>query len=413
MDFFAVPLAGEPDEGAGLVDDIDGLVRQEAVVEVLGRQLAGGLQGGVHVDDAVVLFVARAQALEDLDALVDGGLGELDFLEAPGQGTVFFKMVLVLFVGGGADAADLAAGQNGLEDVGGIHGAAGGGAGAHYGVDLVDEQDHVVALLQFLDDTLEALLEVPPELGSGQHARQVQRVDLHFAQDVRHVAVEDFLHQALGHGGFAHPRVAHEHRVVLAPPAKHLHGALHFGFAADERVQLALGGQRHHVHGVLFQGVGLFLFGLAVLVGARKTAGIAVHGVRGHFVGDVVEHVQARNTLLGEEKGGVGIFFHENGGQDIAHRHLGFFSRPHVIHGPLDHPLKADGLLQDILVPVGDDFHFFPEKIFEAGLELFDVAAAPGFDDFQTIAVVQYGIQDMFDAHIFMAAALGLPHGES
>ena len=60
----------EPDAGAGLVDDVDGLVRQAAAADVAVGQLDGRVQGLVRDLHAVVRLVAVAQALEDLDRLV-------------------------------------------------------------------------------------------------------------------------------------------------------------------------------------------------------------------------------------------------------------------------------------------------------------------------------------------------------
>jgi len=54
-----------------------------AVIDVLGRQFGRGLQGTEGVFDAVVLLEARLQALQDLDRLLDRGLGHIDLLEAP------------------------------------------------------------------------------------------------------------------------------------------------------------------------------------------------------------------------------------------------------------------------------------------------------------------------------------------
>jgi hypothetical protein len=46
--------------------------------------------------------------------------------------------------------------------------------------------------------------------------------------------VDDLLGQALGDGGLAHAGLAHEQRVVLAPPAEDLDGALDLGGAPDQ-----------------------------------------------------------------------------------------------------------------------------------------------------------------------------------
>ena len=62
--------------------------------------------------------------------------------------------------GGRADAAQLALSEHRLEEIRGVHGAAGCGAGADHGVDLVDEQDGVGLLLELRDHALEPLLEV-------------------------------------------------------------------------------------------------------------------------------------------------------------------------------------------------------------------------------------------------------------
>lgn len=67
----------QADTGAGLVDEIDGLVRQEPVGDVLVGVLDSGLDGLVGVRELVVRLVALAEALENLDSLVDGGLRDL------------------------------------------------------------------------------------------------------------------------------------------------------------------------------------------------------------------------------------------------------------------------------------------------------------------------------------------------
>ncbi len=97
--------------GPGLVDHVDRLVGQVAVVDVLGRQLGRGLQRAERVLDAVVLLEARLQALEDFDRLLDRGLDDVDLLEAPRQRGVLLEDAAVLGEGGRADALHRAVGQ--------------------------------------------------------------------------------------------------------------------------------------------------------------------------------------------------------------------------------------------------------------------------------------------------------------
>ena len=54
------------------------------------------------------------------------GLGAEHGLEAPLEGGVLLDVLAVLVEGRGADAAQLAAGEGGLEEVGGVHRALGG-----------------------------------------------------------------------------------------------------------------------------------------------------------------------------------------------------------------------------------------------------------------------------------------------
>ena len=68
-----------------------------------------------------------------------------------------------------------------------VHGAL-GRAGAHDGVQLVDEQDDVAALLHLIQGVLDALLELAAALCSGHHAAQVQRQDALVEQLLGHIA---------------------------------------------------------------------------------------------------------------------------------------------------------------------------------------------------------------------------------
>ena len=74
----------------------------------------------------MVVLVARAQALEDFDGIVDGRRLDLDGLKTALEGGVFFDVFAVLVQGCGAYALQLTTAQGRLDDVGGVHGALGG-----------------------------------------------------------------------------------------------------------------------------------------------------------------------------------------------------------------------------------------------------------------------------------------------
>ena len=124
----------------------------------------------------------------------------------------------------------------------GVHRAF-GGAGADDGVQFVNEKNDVLGAADFVHHGLDALLELAAVFRAGDHQREVERDDAFVAQHFRHVALGDFLRQALDDGGLAHAGFAEQHGIVLRAAAENLDDALDFVLAADDRVQFALAGE--------------------------------------------------------------------------------------------------------------------------------------------------------------------------
>ncbi len=194
-----------------------------------------------------------------------GRLVHLHGLETAGQGSVLLQVLAVLVQGRGPDRLQLAPGQHGLEDGGGVDGTF-GRTGPDEGVQLVDEQDDVAPAPHLLNHLLQALLEVAPVTRTRYQSPQVQGVELLVPQGLGHVAGHDALAQALDDGRFAHARFADEDRVVLGPPGQYLHDPLDLAFAPDDGVELVLTGQLGQVAPELVQ------HGAA---GRRSGAGVA------------------------------------------------------------------------------------------------------------------------------------------
>ena len=104
-----------------------------------------------------------------------------------------------------------------------------------------------------VDDPLDPLLEITPVPGAGHHAGQLELHDPFAGQRLRDVVVHDALRQALDNRGLAHPRLADQDRVVLAPARQHLDGLLDLVVAADDRVDPALAGHGCKVAAELVQ----------------------------------------------------------------------------------------------------------------------------------------------------------------
>src|SRR5581483_9448846 len=164
-------------------------------------------------------------------------------LEAALQGGVLLDVLAVLVERGGADAVQLAAGQHRLEQVARVHGAL-GLAGADGRVQLVDEQDDAaLRLLHLLEHGLEALLELATVLGAGDQGAHVEGDDLLPLEALGDVTAVDAQGEALNDRGLADAGLTNQYGIILGTAAEHLDDAADLLVAADDRVELALGGE--------------------------------------------------------------------------------------------------------------------------------------------------------------------------
>ena len=239
--------------GGGLVDEVDGLVGQEPVGDIAVREDGGRDQRRVLDPDPVVLFVPLAQAAQDADRVRDGGLADVHRLEAALEGGVLLDVLAVLVEGRGADRVQLAARQHRLQHVRGVHRPL-GSPRADDRVQLVDEEDDATGRVgDLLEDRLEPFLELAAILRPGHERAEIERDDPLVLQVLRDVAAHDALGQPFDDRGLAHARLADEHGVVLGPPAEDLDHAPDLLVAADDRIELALSGQRREVAAVLLE----------------------------------------------------------------------------------------------------------------------------------------------------------------
>ncbi len=106
--------------GTGLIDQVDGLIRQVAVGDVTGRQVYGAGNSSIGDSDLVMLFVAVAQALENVDSHFLGRLRHLNGLEAALQCGILLNVLVILVHGGGANALNFTTGETRLQNVGSV-----------------------------------------------------------------------------------------------------------------------------------------------------------------------------------------------------------------------------------------------------------------------------------------------------
>ena len=244
--------AGNTQASAGLVHQVNSLIRKESVRDVAVGQLGGGLDRSVGNDDAVVGLVAIAQTLEDAHGLFDAGLVNLHRLETTFKSRILFDVLTVLVAGGCADSLQLAARKHGLEHLRGVNGTFRSTC-TDQGVDLVDEEDDVAASTNFLEDLLEALFEVTAVARASDQRAHIEAVDLLVLDGFGHVTGNDRLGKALNNGGLTNAWLTNQNRVVLRATRENLHDALHFSPAANHRIELVFAGSLGEVTTKLFE----------------------------------------------------------------------------------------------------------------------------------------------------------------
>ena len=201
---------------AGLVDQVDGLVGQEAVGDIplahLGRTTAHFVRNGYAVEALVV----RSDALQNFGGLCDRRLADIHRLEAALERGVLFDILAVLLEGGRADHLDVAARERGFENVRRVHRAF-RVARADDVMHLVDHEDDVAQALDLVDQALHAAFKLAAELRARDKRGQVEQVHLFIAHLKRDAPLVDADGETLGYGGLADARLADQAGVVLLP----------------------------------------------------------------------------------------------------------------------------------------------------------------------------------------------------
>ena len=245
-------------------------------------------------------LVAFLEPAQDGDRCLNAWLVDGDRLEAPLQCGVLLDVFAVLVERGRADTAEFAAGELGLEHVGGI-GCALGGPGTNQRVQLVDEQDDLpVTGGDLLDEGLEAILEFPAVLRAGDHCAQIHGDEGLVFERFGDVATDDTSGQPLGDRSLADARFADEHRVVFRATTEHLHHATDLVVSPDDRVNLPLTGECREVASVFFQ---CLKFILRVGIGDPLVATHLAKRIKQSLAPEIVrlENAAKRIAALGQQ----------------------------------------------------------------------------------------------------------------
>src|SRR4051812_13594894 len=361
---------------ARLVDEVDGLVGQEAVVDVAVCHVGGRDERAVGDRHAVVCLVAVTQTLEDLDGVGQRRLLHLDRLEAPLEGRVLLDVLAVLVERRRTDRLQLATGEHGLQDRGGVDGAL-GGTRTDEGVDLVDEDDDVAARADLLEDLLQPLLEVTAVAAAGHERPEIEGVELLVLERLGHLALDDVLGQALDDGGLADAGLADEDGVVLGAAGQHLHDPLDLLLTPDDRVELALAGRLREVATELVEheGARRRALGLALAdAGAGLLAALATL-VAGEQLDDLLADLVELRAELDEDLGCDALALADQPEQDVLGADVAVAELECLAERVLEDLLRAgrEGNVSGRgLLPLADDLLDLGPYRFERDVERFE-----------------------------------------
>ena len=163
----------------------------------------------------MVDFVAFLESAKNSDGVLDTRFADHHWLEAALEGGIFFDVFAVFIECGCTNGVELAAGELGFEQIGGIHRPL-CGTSTDDGVEFVDEQnDLALAGSDFFEKGLETVLEFAAKLGASDHRADIHRDESFVFEGFRHIAADDAAGEALDDSGLADAWLANEHGVIF------------------------------------------------------------------------------------------------------------------------------------------------------------------------------------------------------
>ena len=227
--------------GAGLVDQVDRLVRQEALGDVAAPRActAASIASSVILH-LVVRLVARPQPLQDRDRVLLRGLVDVDRGEAALQRRVLLDVLAVLVERRRADDCISPRASAGFIIVEASIAPSAPPAPITWWISSMKTITSPCARLISSITAFRRSSNSPRNFEPATIAAMSSASTRFVLQVLRHVAGDDLLRQALGDRRLADAGLADDHRVVLRAPVQDLHHAPDLVLAADHRVELAL-----------------------------------------------------------------------------------------------------------------------------------------------------------------------------
>jgi hypothetical protein len=251
LDRLAVDLHPQPRRR--LVDEVDGLVGQEARGDVPVGQRGGGDQRGVADVDLVVRLVAALEPAQDRDGVLDAGSPTSTCWKRRSRAGSFSMPVRYSSSVVAPTMRSSPRASIGLSMLPASIEPSALPAPTTVCSSSMKVMISPVGLGDLLQHGLEPLLELAAVLRAGDHGAEVEADDALVLERLGTSPATIALREPLDDGGLADAGLADEHRVVLGAAAEHLHHAADLGVAADDGVEVAPARALGEVDAVLLQ----------------------------------------------------------------------------------------------------------------------------------------------------------------
>ena len=225
-----------------------------------------------------------------------------------------------------------------------------------------------------------------------------------------HLPVDDHLGEPLGERRLADAGLADVERIVLAPPAQHLDGALDLGLAPDQRIDPALRRAAVEVRGVVLERAAGRLRPRPPRPRRRAAPVAAALAELREPVGDEIDDVEPGHVVQAEQIDGVGLLLAEDRDQHVLALDLLLAARLDVKDGALQHALESERRLHVLVALALEARRGLVDELLQLPAQAVQVGAA-GLEDLRDGGNVQDGQQQVLDRHVLVAVGAGLLEG--
>ena len=298
-------------------------------------------------------FVTVPQTFQDQHRFLGARLFHQNRLETALQSGIFLDVFPVFIQGCRTDTLQFPTGKRRFQDIGCVNRSF-GTSRPDQRVQLINEQDDVSGLADFIHDFFQPVFKLTAIFRSGHHGSHIQGHDPLVAQGFRNFPVHNSLGQTFGNRRFSDSRFTDQNRIVFGPAGQHLNHPFNLFAASDHRIQVAVMRSGRQVAGQavqcgrvdLMMGAGVVGEGFAV---SQKLQNLLASFVQAHP--QIVENAGRHAFPLANqtEKNVLGA--------DIGVPQLACF-----IHGQFDHffrPWRISNVYGLTLSPSNQILNFF------------------------------------------------------